>query len=83
MDMGVHHNDSEPTGGIAARLCIYCVTAVLFFGFSGCGYSSKSLYNKSVTTVAVPIFTNKTFRREWEFRLTEAVDKNIEGAHAL
>jgi hypothetical protein len=44
----------------------------------GCGYSSKSLYNRSVSTVAVPVFTNKTFRREWEFRLTEAIDKNIE-----
>jgi hypothetical protein len=36
------------------------------------------MYNSSVRTVAVPIFTNKTFRREWEFKLTEAIDKNIE-----
>jgi hypothetical protein len=43
-----------------------------------CGYSSKPLYNKAYHTVAVPIFANKTFRREWEFRLTEAIDKNIE-----
>jgi hypothetical protein len=33
---------------------------------------------KSVRTIAVPIFTNHTYRREWEFRLTEAIDKNIE-----
>jgi hypothetical protein len=46
--------------------------------FSSCGYSSKSLYNVSVKTVAVPIFVNKTFRRQWEDRLTEAIDKNIE-----
>ena len=43
-----------------------------------CGYSSKSLYNKSVHTISVPIFANKTFRREWEMRLTEAICKNIE-----
>jgi hypothetical protein len=45
---------------------------------SGCGYTSKPPFNQSVRTVCVPIFTNKTFRREWEFKLTEAVDKNIE-----
>src|SRR5947209_5996378 len=48
------------------------------WGGAGCGYSSKSLYPASVNTVAVPIFGNKTFRREWEMRLTEAIDKNIE-----
>lgn len=45
---------------------------------SSCGYSSRPLYNSAYKTVAVPIFTNKSFRREWEFRLTEAIDKNIE-----
>jgi hypothetical protein len=45
---------------------------------AGCGYSSKPPFNSSVRTVCVPVFANKTFRREWEFRLTEAIDKNIE-----
>ena len=45
---------------------------------TSCGYSSKPLYSRTYRTVAVPIFANKTFRREWEFRLTEALDKNIE-----
>ena len=44
---------------------------------SGCGYSTKPLYNSSVKTVAVQ-FNNKTFRREWELKLQEAVAKNIE-----
>jgi hypothetical protein len=43
-----------------------------------CGYSTKPLYNSAYKTVAVPVFANKSFRREWEFRLTEAIDKNIE-----
>ncbi len=47
-------------------------------GLTGCGYSSKPPFNESVKTVSVPIFVNKTFRREIEFRLTEAIDKNIE-----
>ncbi len=45
---------------------------------AGCGYSSKSLYRSSVKTISVPIFQNKTFNREWEFKLTEAICKNIE-----
>jgi hypothetical protein len=45
---------------------------------AGCGYSSKSLYTTAYKTVHVSIFDNKTFRKEVEFRLTEAVDKNIE-----
>jgi hypothetical protein len=43
-----------------------------------CGYSSKPLYNSAYRTVAVPIFGNRTFRREQEQRLTEALAKAIE-----
>lgn len=52
--------------------------ALMLTTLSGCGYSGKSLYPTSIRTVAVPIFANRTFRRQWEFRLTEAIDKNIE-----
>ena len=52
--------------------------ALLVTAPSGCGYSSKPLYRTSVKTVSVPIFQNKSFNREWEFRLTEAICKNIE-----
>ena len=54
------------------------VMFLMLCALGGCGYSSKPPFNASVRTVCVPIFTNKTFRREWEFRLTEAIDKNIE-----
>jgi len=56
--------------------CLLLLAATL--SLPSCGYSSKSLYNTHIRTVAVPIFTNKTFRRDWEFKLTEAIDKNIE-----
>ena len=62
----------------AATLLAGGFTLIAGASLSSCGYTSHSLYNLSVRTVAVPIFTNKTFRREWEFRLTEAIDKNIE-----
>ncbi len=43
-----------------------------------CSYSTKPLYRTSIKTVAVPVWGNKTFRTDWEMRLTEALDKNIE-----
>jgi Lipopolysaccharide-assembly len=52
--------------------------SAMAFWLGSCGYSTRPLYNSAYHTVAVPIFTNKSFRREWEFRLTEAVAKNIE-----
>lgn len=45
------------------------------------GYTWNSLYREDVQTVAVPIFTNQDFRRGVEFRLTEAIIKQLE-AHA-
>lgn len=54
------------------------VLAILTMLPAGCGYSSKPLYRTSVKTISVPIFQNKTYNRDWEFRLTEAICKNIE-----
>ncbi len=45
---------------------------------AGCGYTMKSIYPAGIQTIAVPIWKNNTFRRGLEFRLTEAIDKNIE-----
>lgn len=58
---------------------------------AGCGYSQSggenkqqgayhwnSLYREDIQTVAVPVFTTKDYRRGIEFRLTEAVIKQLE-----
>jgi hypothetical protein len=56
---------------------------------AGCGYSTNgsepvggyqwhSLYPEDVKTIAVPIFTNKSFRRDEEFELTKALVSEIE-----
>jgi hypothetical protein len=45
------------------------------------GYQWRSLYREDIRTVAVPIFTNRTYRRNLEFRLTDALIKQIE-AHS-
>ncbi len=68
------------------------LTCLLVVYLAGCGYnqsgSSKnkleggyqwnSLYREDIQTVAVPIFTNKEYRRGVEFRLTQAVIKQLE-----
>jgi lipopolysaccharide assembly LptE-like protein len=42
------------------------------------GYQWKSLYREDVRTVAVPIFSNRSFRRGVEFQLTKAIVNQIE-----
>ena len=44
----------------------------------GCGYRSNDLYPENYRTVAVPIFENLSFYRGVEFKLTEALVKEIE-----
>jgi hypothetical protein len=84
---------SLPVGvlAVSARGWIQAVLSgvVLAFMASGCGYSTvgsepvggyqwHSLYPEDVKTIAVPIFTNKSFRRDEEFRLTKALVTQIE-----
>lgn len=47
-------------------------------GVAGCGYTTAPMYSDQVRTICVPIFESKTYRRDLEFRLTEAVIKEIE-----
>jgi len=44
----------------------------------GCGYSTQRPFPSDIQTVYVEMFQSKEFRRELEFRLTEAVVKRIE-----
>ena len=69
-----------------AGLCLLAVTLLAGCGYqqSGsaanapAGYQWKSLYRGDVKSVAVPIFTNRTFYRGVEFNLTEAVAQQLE-----
>jgi hypothetical protein len=68
-------------------------TACCLLLLTGCGYQQSgspdpnagksaykwaSLYREDIQTVAVPIFTNKDFRRGVEFTLTDALVKQME-----
>ena len=66
-------------GAVRRRLAVsvlagLCSAAAL----SGCGYGQHTNYPDSVRTVAVPIFTNRTFYQGLERDVTEALIKEIE-----
>ena len=65
------------------------VITALLFALTGCGYKSGSnsdsgdyhwgsLYRQDIRTVAVPIFTTRSFDRGVEFNLSQAIVKQIE-----
>jgi len=51
--------------------------ALLVPVLNGCGYRAGGPFRDTVHTVHVEMFSSKTFRRDLEFRLTEAVEKRI------
>ena len=44
----------------------------------GCGYSNSWAYPEQIQTVYVEMFDTSSFRRGYEYRLTDAICKNIE-----
>lgn len=68
------------------RLNLFAIAgaALLALGLVGCGYAVRPLGYSfrppayDIETVYVPIFTSKSFRREINMRMTEAVIKKIE-----
>ncbi|WP_417384592.1 LPS assembly lipoprotein LptE [Gimesia sp.] len=51
---------------------------LMSFDMTGCGYTVGNSYQTDVQTVYVPIFENNTFRRGYEYQLTEAVQRKIQ-----
>lgn len=62
----------------AAAAAWVVVVAVLSVGCKGGGYKAGETFDTSIRSVAVPIFENRTFYRDVEFKLTEALTKEIE-----
>lgn len=54
------------------------VVVLALVGLTGCGYSTQRPFRTDIQTVHVEMFQSKEFRRELEFRLTEALVKRIE-----
>lgn len=60
----------------AGRLVPLACLALI--GLTGCGYSTARPFRNDIRTIHVEMFQSKEFRRELEFRLTEAIIKRIE-----
>jgi hypothetical protein len=65
------------------RSVLASVFVVIGMAVSGCGYMIGPAHDAQLTTIAVPIFRNETFRRQIEFPLTEAVQKEIQKRTAM
>jgi len=63
-------------------LVLLCSCALVLSGICGCsqmsGYSNESLFPKDVSSVYVEMFENKTFWRDVEYDLSDALAKRIE-----
>jgi len=44
---------------------------------AACGYSTRSLYDPDIRTVAVDVFKNETFRRDLEIELTRYIAEQV------
>lgn len=54
------------------------VVFAMFVSTTGCGYMIGGPYRRDIQTIHVPVFTSSSFRRDVEFQLTEAVQKEIQ-----
>ncbi|MBL8880158.1 MAG: LptE family protein [Phycisphaerales bacterium] len=61
----------------SARCAAVLVAILLTGGCIGCGYSAGGPYRPDMKTVYVEMFDSKEFRRDIEFKLTEAIKKRI------
>ena len=70
---------------IMRTLAVAALVAMMAIVLPGCGgpiniggYQTNEQFDTSYRSIAVPIFKNRTFYRETEFKLTEALAKQIE-----
>ena len=61
-----------------ARRLVLVLLTVVAAASPGCGYSTKRPFSTDIQSIHVEMFQSKEFRRELEFRLTEAIVKRIE-----
>jgi len=65
------------------RFALAALCGLMIVATSGCGYMIGPAHDAELCTVAVPIFRNETFRRQLEYPLTEAVQKEIQKRTAM
>ncbi|MCA9040403.1 MAG: hypothetical protein KDA65_08660 [Planctomycetaceae bacterium] len=61
----------------------YLWGAILISGIAGCGYQVGSPHPPQYRSVAVPMFKTNSYRRGFEVRLTEAVQREVQSQSHL
>ena len=59
-------------------VCVTAAAAMLSIGGCGGGYQNAWLHPEDIQTVYVEMFDTKSFRRGYEYKLTDAICKRIE-----
>ena len=69
----------EPTSTVSAARLSGTLIMILLAGtmLSGCGYTIRAPFDKSVKTVFVPVFRTQSYRRDLNLNLCEMVQKEI------
>ena len=65
------------------RTLLSSICGLIGMATTGCGYMIGPAHDPQLCTIAVPIFRNETFRRQLEYPLTEAVQKEIQKRTAM
>ena len=69
----VNHRSRQVEFGVRLTAMVLALGSLM-----GCGYSTKRPFRTDIRTVHVEMLHSREFRRELEFRLTEAITKRIE-----
>src|SRR5579871_5749871 len=77
---GSENVPSPPSGGwcVDRRTALAMAASLFSLPFAGCGYTVGNGFQSEVRSVHVSIFQSKSFRRNIEYQLTEAVIKQIQ-----
>lgn len=69
----------EPTSRVSAARLSGTLIMIMLVGtmLSGCGYTIRAPFDKSVKTVFVPVFRTQSYRRDLNLNLCEMVQKEI------
>lgn len=74
MKCGGRHDEQQ----LGSEFRITCGVVVLCVALTACGYRHRPIFLEDVGTVAVINFANRTYYKDVEFSLTEAIKKEIE-----
>ncbi len=75
--MTEQHPSAERPAALTRRAALSTIAGLCLLP-TGCGYIVGEGFGPEIRSVSVPIFQNRTYRRNIEYQLTEAIQKEIQ-----